>query len=323
MKDKIRSEVGEEGTHFIDSTRIATQLLGDSIASNLFLLGFAWQRGLVPVSAAALEQAIELNGVAIEFNKQAFLWGRRCADQPEKVLQLVQEMAPASKPRLQTLDDIVTDRMARLTDYQNAAYAERYRQLIATVSTADPRADEPDSISVAAARNLYKLMAYKDEYEVARLYTDGEFLKKLEQQFEGDYELRFNMAPPLFSKRDPNTGHLIKQEFGPWMMKAFSLLARFRKLRGTRLDLFGYTEERRQERADIADYEALLETVMRELDSDHYDAALELARLPAKLRGFGHVKDRNREMLALRKQQLIAQLRGESQTAAVKIVDAA
>ncbi len=323
MKEKISTEIGDEGTYFIDSTRIATQLLGDSIGSNLFLLGFAWQQGLVPVSAAALEQAIELNGVAVEFNKAAFLWGRRCADQPERVLNLVDELAPPPKARLEAVDEIVDDRAARLEDYQDAAYARRYRELMAQVVAADPRAEQSDSVSVAAARNLFKLMAYKDEYEVARLYTNGEFMKKIEQQFEGDFSLRFNMAPPLFSKRDPNTGHLLKQEFGPWMMKAFALMARFRRLRGTRLDIFGYTEERRQERQDIADYESVLETLVHELDADNYDAALELARLPAKLRGFGHVKDRNREVLNLRRAQLLARLRGESHAAAVKIVDAA
>ncbi|WP_116364866.1 indolepyruvate ferredoxin oxidoreductase family protein [Parahaliea mediterranea] len=322
MKDKISTEVGED-THFIDSTRIATQLLGDSIASNLFLLGFAWQRGTVPVSAEALEEAIELNGVAVSFNKAAFLWGRRCAHQPDKVLALVDQLAPAPQPRLESVDEIVADRMQRLTEYQDAAYAERYRALVERVRGSDPRAAAANSISVAVARNLFKLMAYKDEYEVARLYTDGSFQKKLAQQFEGDYELRFNMAPPLFSKRDPNTGHLIKQEFGPWMMSAFGWLAKLRRLRGTRLDIFGYTAERKQERQDIADYEAILDTVLGQLTADNYDAALELARLPARLRGFGHVKDRNRANLEPRKQQLLAQLRGEPLAAAVKIVDAA
>ncbi len=323
MKAKISDEVGENATHFIDATRIATQLMGDSIAANLFLLGFAWQRGTVPVSAAALERAIELNGVAVEFNKRAFLWGRRCADQPEKVLALVEELSPAPQPRLESLDDIVADRVRRLTDYQDAAYAERYRQRIEAIRAADPRADAADSISVAAARNLFKLMAYKDEYEVARLYSDGSFLKKLQQQFEGDVELRFNLAPPLLSKRDPQTGHLVKREFGPWILRAFGLLAKLRGLRGGRLDIFGYTAERRQERRDIADYEALLDSVLAELGDDNYAAALELARLPQQLRGFGHVKDRNREKVAQRREVLLAQLRGETEPAVVQFIDAA
>ncbi|NQY03156.1 MAG: indolepyruvate ferredoxin oxidoreductase family protein [Halieaceae bacterium] len=320
MKDKITAEVGEQGSHFIDATRIATQLLGDSIGGNLFLLGYAWQQGLVPVSAAALEQAIELNGVAIEFNKKAFLWGRRCAHQPERVLALIAE----AQPRVEkSLAEVIQDRVQRLTDYQDSAYAERYQAVIERVRAADSRAEQPGSISHAAARNLFKLMAYKDEYEVARLYSDPAFRAKLAEQFEGDYELRFNLAPPLFSKRDPDTGHLIKQEFGPWMETAFHWLAKFKSLRGTRLDLFGYTEERRQERADISDYEQLLDVVSAELNGTNYDAAAALAALPRKLRGFGHVKDRNRENLLVQQEKLLRELRGETDASAVKIVEAA
>jgi indolepyruvate ferredoxin oxidoreductase len=321
MKAKIVAEAGEAGCHFIDSTQIATALLGDAIGSNLFLLGFAWQRGLVPVSAQALEQAIELNAVAIDFNKQAFLWGRRCADQPEKLLQLVD--TGNSTPAPPSLDELIRERAERLTRYQNSAYADRYLTQMERVRARDPRATEADSISMAVARQLYKLMAYKDEYEVARLYTDGEFRRKLEAQFEGDFQLHFNLAPPLLAKRDPANGHLVKQEFGPWMMKAFELLARFKFLRGTRLDLFGYTDERRQERADLDDYLQLLETLLGKLDDDNYAVALELAKWPAKLRGYGHVKDRNREQLALHNVELLRQFRGEYKTDIVQIVEVA
>ncbi|MEH6582401.1 MAG: indolepyruvate ferredoxin oxidoreductase family protein [Halioglobus sp.] len=321
MKDKIVAEVGEEGCHFIDSTAIATALLGDSIASNLFLLGFAWQRGLVPVSSEALIEAIELNGVAVDFNKQAFLWGRRCADQPEKVLGLIASSEP--EVTAPSLEGLIADRKQRLTRYQNSAYAGVYTTYLEKLTARDPRAQLAGSITWLAAENLYKLMAYKDEYEVGRLYSDGEFLDKLAQQFEGDYELRFNMAPPLFSKRDPNTGHLIKREFGPWMMKAFAGLSKLRFLRGTALDVFGYSEERRQERADIGEYRDLLDTLMGELTEDNYPLAQELAGLTAKLRGFGHIKDRNRERLALRRESLMAEFHGESVLDAVKIVEAA
>jgi len=283
MKEKIIAEVGESGCHFINSTAIATKLLGDSIAGNLFLLGFAWQRGLVPVSSAALEQAIELNGVAIEFNKQAFLWGRRCADQPEKVMQLVDLSSDEKSPP--TLEETIADRVERLTAFQSKRYAKLYKKRVEKLCGGDPGVKNIASISMTVARNLYKLMAYKDEYEVARLYSDGEFLRKIEAQFEGDYELRFNMAPPLFSKRDPNTGHLLKSEFGPWMMKSFQLLAKLKFLRGTALDVFGYSDERKQERADIAEYEALLSTVMDGLNDENYQLAVELACLPEKLRG--------------------------------------
>ena len=176
---------------------------------------------------------------------------------------------------------------------------------------------------MAAAQQLYRLMAYKDEYEVARLYTDDTFRRRLMEQFEGEFELRFNLAPPAFSKRDPVTGHLIKREFGPWMMKAFELLARLRLLRGTALDPFGYTRERRQERADIDDYWNLLQTVMADLAEDNYAVALELANWPARLRGFGHVKDRNREQLQARKAQLLRQLRSGEEPGSVNVVNVA
>ena len=320
MKGKIEAEVGATGCHFLDATRVATALLGDSIACNLFLLGYAWQRGLVPVAAASLEEAIALNGVAVEFNKQAFLWGRRYAAQPETVLSLV--ASEDSQPVPTTLDEVIKDRCRRLTDYQDARYAARYRDYVASVRRADSRAGDADSLTLAVARNLYKLMAYKDEYEVARLYTDGSFQRQLEAQFEGDFELRFNMAPPLFSKRDPHTGHLLKQEFGPWMMKAFGGLARLRFLRGTALDIFGRSAERRRERADIDAYRQLIDALLPELTEQNYPVALQLAKLAGKLRGYGHVKDRNRDLLALQQAELLQRFRGESPAAAVKIVEA-
>ncbi len=320
MKEKVSTEVGEQDCHFINTTAIATALMGDSIAGNLFLLGYAYQQGLVPVSAASLERAIELNGVAVEFNKQAFLWGRRCAHQPERVLEAAG--IDQSRPAPLSLEKVIEDRAQRLGEYQNAAYAERYRRAVDKVRQADPRAAEADSIAMAAARNLYKLMAYKDEYEVARLYSGERFRQRISEQFEGDYELRFNLAPPLLSKRDPQTGHLQKREYGPWLMRAFGLLARLRFLRGTPLDLFGYTEERRRERADISDYEALLDELLASLDETNYQPALELARLPARLRGFGHVKDRNRDNLDGRREELLRLFRGEP-AQVVQVVEAA
>ncbi len=318
MMEKVMTEVGEESCHFIDATRIATELLGDSIASNLFLLGFAWQRGLVPVSAAALEQAIEMNAVAVNFNKQAFLWGRRCADQPERVLGLLS--APeATAPS--TLDEVLADREERLRRYQSTAYADVYSKALEAIRGADPRALEPNSITINAARQLYRLMAYKDEYEVARLYSDGEFRRKLEARFEGDFELRFNLAPPLLSRRDALTGELIKREFGAWVQFAFKWLAKFRGLRGTPLDVFGYTAERRQERQDVADYRKLLDSVLAEVDSGNYSVAVELAASVEKLRGYGHVKDRNREQVLEEQAGLLRRLRGEEEV--VRFVNAA
>lgn len=321
MKQHIVDEVGDDDCHFLDASAIATALLGDSIASNLFLLGYAWQRGLVPVSAEALARAIELNGVAVNFNTQAFLYGRRYAHQPDKVLQLLPTNDDADDAVVWSLDDLISDRVLRLVDYQDDAYAQRYRERVATVRAVDAKAEEPGSITEQVAKALFKLMAYKDEYEVARLYSDPEFLRSLEARFEGDYELRFNMAPPLLSRRDPNTGELRKREFGPWMLQAFRLLAPFRRLRGSALDIFGYTAERRRERQDIADYEALLDRYLPRLDELDYSVLQELFGLPLKLRGFGHVKDRNRDKLALREQRLRERLDGGADV--VRIVEAA
>ncbi|MEM1154253.1 MAG: DUF6537 domain-containing protein, partial [Pseudomonadota bacterium] len=307
MQDKIRSEAGENECHFVDATAIATALLGNSIAANLFLLGFAWQRGLVAVGSSALEQAIELNAVAVEFNKRAFQWGRRFAHQPAQVL--LAAGLTDSQPAPLDLDAVIADRSARLTQYQNANYAQRFRQLVARIREADPRATDADSLTMQVARNLYKLMAYKDEYEVARLYSDPAFIEGLREQFDGDFSLRFNMAPPLFSKKDPLTGHARKREFGPWMMMAFRMLAQFKGLRGTAFDVFGYSAERHQERLDIAEYESLIDDVRAYLNSDNYDTACALAALPAKLRGYGHVKDNNREKLAPQREQLLQQLK--------------
>ncbi|MCB1675124.1 MAG: indolepyruvate ferredoxin oxidoreductase family protein, partial [Halioglobus sp.] len=310
MKDKIRTEAGARACHFIDAGAAAAQLLGDTIGSNLFLLGFAWQQGLVPVTAAALQQAIELNGVAVAFNQRAFALGRRCAHEPQRVSQLVPTLDSESlRP---SLDVVVADRMQRLESYQNAAYAQAYAVLVERMRAADPRAHDTDSITMAVAHNLYKLMACKDEYEVARLYANGDFQRKIEASFAGDYELRFNLAPPLFGKRDPHSGHLLKREYGPWMMSVFRTLARLKFLRGTRLDPFGYLQERRVERADLEQYRALLDDILRRLTPDNYATALELARLPAKLRGFGHIKERNRAALVQRRAVLLQRLRGET-----------
>ena len=319
MRQRVREEVGGDDCHFLDASGIATALLGDSIAANLFLLGFAWQRGLVPVSAAALERAIELNNVAVDLNRRAFLYGRRYAVQPERVMALLPQ--PETPPSAQGLDAVLADRGQRLTDYQDGAYAERYRQWVERVRVRDPLAQGEASLSLAVARSLYKLMAYKDEYEVARLYSDPAFLAGLEARFEGDYRLRFNLAPPLLARRDPHTGEPRKREFGPWMLTAFRLLAPLRRLRGTPLDLFGYTAERRRERADIADYEALVERLLPRLGEADYATLRELLELPLQLRGFGHVKDRNRAQLAVRRQRLLARLDGAGDP--VQIVEAA
>ncbi len=289
----IRDAAGADKSHFIEATRIATALMGDSIATNLFMLGFAWQKGFVPLSEAAILAAIELNGVAIESNKRAFTWGRRAAHDLPAVEKLAQPAeTPESQHLSQSLEETVARRRAFLTDYQDAAYAHRYVALVDRAVAAEAsKAPGRGGLADAVARYYFKLLAYKDEYEVARLYTSGDFAAKLKQQFEGDVKLRFHLAPPLGSKRDPETGELQKQEYGPWMFTAFKLLAKLKGLRGTAFDVFGHTQERKTERRLIADYEALLAELIERLDHDNHALAVELASTPEQIRGYGHVKE--------------------------------
>ena len=295
LHDLIARAVGEEAAEFIPSSAVATGLLGDSIAANLFLLGYAWQKGLVPVSHAALEQAIELNGVAVQFNKRAFLWGRRMAHDPERVKELAKpEHEVEDRTLSQSLDEVVERRTAFLTAYQDTAYARRYAELVARVREAESTvAPGREALAEAVARGAFKMMAIKDEYEVARLYTDGTFAEALGEQFEGkDMKLTFHMAPPLLAKRDPNTGHLKKQAFGPWMMTAFKLLARLKGLRGGALDIFGRSAERRMERQLRDDYlKQVDEVILPGLSAANHGEAVALASLVQEIRGFGHVKE--------------------------------
>ncbi len=294
LRLSIEAAAGAEACDFLDAQELATALLGDSIATNLFMLGYAWQKGLLPLSAAALERTIELNGAAVEMNKQAFLWGRRAAHDLPAVERLVAPpaaVAPLARlPR--TLEEIVASRVKHLTGYQDAAYARRYTALVDKVKAAEAaRAPGATGLAEAVARHYAKLLAYKDEYEVARLYTDGRFLQQVRNQFEGDYKLKFHLAPPLMADRDPRTGHLQKSPFGPHMMMAFAALKRLKFLRGTRLDPFGRTAERRMERQLIAEYEGLVEEILGKLSPLNHGLAVQLAGLPDEIRGFGHVKD--------------------------------
>jgi indolepyruvate ferredoxin oxidoreductase len=319
LRRAVENAVGQGGTEFLDATGLATGLLGDSLATNLFMLGYAYQRGLVPVSAEAIERAIELNGAAVDFNLRAFGWGRRAALD----LPLVAERAtpPEALPdthRLsESLDELVVRRSAFLTDYQNPAYAARYTTAIDRLRAAEAAVSDTAVLTDAAARALFKLMAYKDEYEVARLHTDGDFLKRVGQQFEGDYKLKFHLAPPLTAGRDPKTGHLQKREYGPRMLIAFRLLARLKRLRGTAFDIFGRTEERRAERQAIADYTALLDEIAANLTEANHPTAVELAGVPLEIRGFGHVQAANRQRAAAKTASLLARFRGAESPQAV------
>ena len=288
-----------DGAEFINATRLATALLGDSIAANLFTTGFAWQRGLVPLSAEAIGQAIALNGVAVRMNAEAFLWGRRAAHDLKAVEAVLGMNTAAQAPDAETLDEMVARRVEFLTGYQNRQYAEDYRRVVDKVRAAEAaRVKGSTALTQAVARYLFKLMAYKDEYEVARLYTDGRFKEALGKAFKGDAKLTFHLAPPLLARRDPVTGHLRKRRFGPWIFTAFKVLAALKALRGTPLDVFGRTAERKRERRLIAEYRETVDDLVASLTPDNHGLAVDIASLPEHIRGFGHVKERHLEEVA-------------------------
>jgi len=296
---------GTAGVDFLDATKLATALMGDSIAANLFMLGYAWQKGLVPLSEASLQRAIELNGVAVASNKRSFLWGRRAAANLARVEKVAIPTQAVVVQMPQSLDAVIKKRVDFLTGYQDAAYAAQYEALVARVREAERAAGLGNKLTTAVARSLFKLMAYKDEYEVARLYTDGRFVEQLKTQFEGDFSLKFNMAPPLFAKKD-GKGQLVKAEFGSWMWSAFKLLAKLKGLRGGAFDVFGYTAERKMERGLIAEYRAMVEGLLPALDAMSHATAVELAALPEQIRGFGHVKEKAVAEYRVRKAELLS-----------------
>ena len=258
MQRALRAAAAPEAVDFVPATALATALMGDAIATNLFMLGYAFQKGLVPLSRAAIERAIELNGTAVESGKAAFAWGRLAAHDRAHV-ERAAGLSPPEAPPARTPAEWIEHFAAALVAYQDARYADRFRQRIARIAAADDRLPGRSGLTEAAARSLHKLMAYKDEYEVARLYTDGAFAAQLARTFDGTPQLAFHLAPPLFARRDPVTGELRKRKYGAWMLRAMGVLARMKGLRGTRLDPFGRTAERRAERQAIADFERTLD----------------------------------------------------------------
>jgi indolepyruvate ferredoxin oxidoreductase len=298
LKRAIRTAAGAEKTRFVDATRLATALLGNSIGANIFMVGYAYQLGSLPLSAESIEKAIELNGEAVAMNLAAFRFGRRAAHDLASVEALIKPApgAMSDARRLsQSFDETVARRVKFLTDYQNEAYAARYQALVSQVRAAEAsRAPGKTGLADAVARYLFKLMAYKDEYEVARLYAEPSFLAQVKNEVAGDeLTLKFHLAPPLLARRDSVTGVAKKITFGPWLLPAFRLLAKFKFLRGTAFDIFGYSEERRTERKLVADYEALLAEIMANLMPENHHIAVGLAAIPEKIRGFGHVKARH------------------------------
>ena len=287
----VRSAVGAEGMASFDAEQVAVQMLGDSIYTNPLMLGFAWQKGRVPLSHAALMRAIELNNVQIDNNKAAFEWGRRCAHDLAQVVALFKAAQVIEFVKKPSLTEMLAKRMDFLTAYQNAAYAQTYQAFVDRVRTVETPLGKT-TLTEAVARYLFKLMAYKDEYEVARLHADTGFLNKVNAMFEGDFKLNYHLAPPLIAAKNEK-GELQKQQFGPWMLTGFRFLAKLKGLRGTPFDIFGRTEERKMERALIDEYRASLEEVLAGLTAQNHASAVEIARIPELIKGYGHVKARH------------------------------
>jgi indolepyruvate ferredoxin oxidoreductase len=285
----IRDLVGAENFDALDANAIAEKLMGNTIYANVLLLGCAWQKGLVPVSLQALMRAIELNGVEPDKNKLAFSWGRLAAVNPESIQDLVQHEDPTKLDK--SLQDIVQRRAVFLLEYQNQALADRYTTLVEQTRVTTQGVDANDELATAVARSYFKLLSYKDEYEVARLHTQTGFLEKVKRDFGASAKVRFHLAPPLLSSKKDARGRPRKKEFGAWMMPAFRLLAGLRGLRGSKLDLFGYTGERRMERALITEFEETLSRLLSALNKDNIGDAIAIVQLYMDIRGYGPVKE--------------------------------
>jgi indolepyruvate ferredoxin oxidoreductase len=288
----IANAVGAANLGAFDAEQVATQLLGDSIYTNPLMLGYAWQQGRVPLGHAALMRAIELNGVQVEKNQAAFEWGRRCAHDLKAVQALFAARQVIEFVKKPSIDEVIARRVEFLTGYQDAAYAAQFRTLVDQVRTQELALGAGTRLTDAVARNLFKLMAYKDEYEVARLHTDAAFAAKLADQFEDGFKVKYHLAPPLLAKKNAK-GELVKKTYGGWVRPAFGVLAKLKGLRGTAFDVFGYTDERRTERALIGEYRATVEALMQGLTRERLADAVALASLPQDIRGYGHVKERH------------------------------
>ena len=299
MKKKVELAIGE--ADYVDAGALVGGLMGEGILATVFMLGYAFQKGLIPVSAEALMRAIDLNGVMVAENRQAFLWGRSAAHDQAAVEALVE---PAEEVEL-SLEDLIEDRVRRLTDYQDAAYAGRYRALVEKVGEAETRLlNRPGELTAAVARGYAKLLAYKDEYEVARLYSEPGFRSRLEAAFEDGFRTRVYLAPPLLSRPGPEGEVPTKRLYGSWVFPAMGVLAKFKGLRGTPLDIFGYGRDRQLERQLIERYEALVDEVLAQVGRENYDLARELLNLPEQIRGFGHVKEAAAATVQAREEEL-------------------
>jgi indolepyruvate ferredoxin oxidoreductase len=325
LKRNVLDAAGEIDIDFFEANTLAVALLGDAIYANPMLLGYAWQKGWVPLTRQSIERAIELNAVAVSANQDAFNWGRCIAHDAEAVRKVaglrkdsnVIELrrGRAQSDEVSGLDALIERRVAFLTAYQDARWARRYADWVERVRRVESDrmgAAGGGELTEAIARNLFKLMAYKDEYEVARLHSDPAFVASIRERFEGDWTLKFHLAAPLLSRVDPRTGVPTKREYGSWMLTAMRWLARLRFLRGSALDPFGRTAERRTERALIGEYEALIDTLLAGLDQSRHELAVELAGLPEHIRGFGHVKERHLASVRTQWEQGLSRWRGDA-----------
>ncbi|MDP7583081.1 MAG: indolepyruvate ferredoxin oxidoreductase family protein [SAR324 cluster bacterium] len=312
IKQSIQQFAGSDHTEFLDASRLATALIGDTIATNIFMLGFAYQRGLIPLEQSSIEKAMEINGLSVEGNKLAFLWGRRTAHDGKRVSELTSSIVAGFglKDPPEGLDELIQHRADVLRDYQNKSYVQRYLHLVERVRTLEiDRVPGSTEFTEAVASYYFKLLAYKDEYEVARLYTNGDFMQKIKGRFEGDYKLKLHLAPPLFSSRDAHNGEPVKTAYGAWILSAMNLLARFKFLRGTAFDPFGKTSERKMERRLIEEYEQTIEELLRGLSKKNHALAVEIARIPEQIRGYDMVKQKHVESAKSQKNELLNEFR--------------
>ncbi|MFW5823379.1 MAG: indolepyruvate ferredoxin oxidoreductase family protein [Marinobacter sp.] len=305
--DILRNAVGDDHFASVDANGIADKLMGDTVFSNVMMLGFAWQKGLLPVSEAALMKAIELNGVAIDRNREAFGWGRLAAVNPQAITDLLADSQPqaAGVKAEPTLDQMVDTRYNHLVAYQNRRWADQYRIAVEGVRTAEQNLGQTNGLLTrAVAQQLYRFMAYKDEYEVARLFAETDFMKEVNDTFEGDFQIHFHLAPPIMSRGTDAQGRPKKRKFGPWMFRRFKVLAKLRSLRGTPIDPFRYSADRKLDRALLKEYQALVSRIQEELNANNYDTFLQLAELPADVRGYGPVREQAAEAIREKQQQL-------------------
>ena len=307
MKENLISILGKKNVDFVPSNTIANKILGDSILSNMFIVGKAYQSGCIPINAKSIEQAIKLNGVTIEENIHAFRLGRHSINMKEEIQNLIFEKGKV----ITDFDEKLIDRYNFLIEYQNKKYADQYKELVDYVKKYEQKIKiDKNNFSNAVAINYFKLMSYKDEYEVARLYSNKEFISKINNTFEGNFKINFHLAPPIFYKKDKVTGNPLKMHFGSWTMVLFKFISIFKFLRGTYFDPFAYLDERKKERLLINDYKDRILEICSKLTKDNYTLAVEIASIPDQIRGFGYIKNKNIEIAKSCEDKLMSAFNG-------------